>query len=133
MPGLRNVMRANAASCLVFGAVFSTQPAWVAHGLGGSVPPPSALIVVLGIALILNGLHLLWAASRQALNRMLLLYFSAGDFVWVVGTLGLLASGQWITTPLGTWATLVVAIAVGAFGILQFAGWRENGRRVAHP
>ncbi|MCB1889480.1 MAG: hypothetical protein KDH20_17865 [Rhodocyclaceae bacterium] len=113
--------------------MFSTQPAWVAHGLGGSVPPPSALIVVLGIALILNGLHLLWAASRQALNRMLLLYFSAGDFVWVVGTLGLLASGQWITTPLGTWATLVVAIAVGAFGILQFAGWRENGRRVAHP
>lgn len=119
MLSLKNVMRANAISCLVFGVLFVLLPKLVAIFLGGSSPAPHLYILVLGIVLIVNGFHLLWASRAPLPQKNLVIYFSTGDFIWVIGSIGLVASGVWITTSGGVLATYVVAIMVGLFGILQ--------------
>ena len=112
---ITKVLYANGSSCLLFGALFLALPGGVAGFLGS---PPQWLIVVLGAGLILNGLHLLWAARRGA-GRMELLHFTVGDGAWVAGTLLLVASGLWITTTPGILAALACAVPVGTFGVLQ--------------
>lgn len=110
------VLRANAASCLIFGALFLIAPGAVAGFLGR---PPGWLIAALGAVLLMNGAHLLWAARRGA-RQAELLYFALGDGAWVAGTLLLILSGTWITTTGGVLAALAVAVAVGSFGVLQW-------------
>jgi hypothetical protein len=119
---ITNVLRANAASCLAFGALFLALPGPVAGFLGS---PPVWLVAVLGAVLLLNGAHLLWAATRGP-GRVELLYFALGDAAWVAGTLALIASGTWIKTGAGIAAALAVAAPVGIFAVLQ---WRAAGRQ----
>ena len=80
MFSLKNVMRANAISCLVFGVLFVLLPKLVAIFLGGSSPAPHLYILVLGIVLIVNGFHLLWASRAPLPQKNLVIYFSTGDF-----------------------------------------------------
>jgi hypothetical protein len=121
---IANVLRANAASCLGFGALFLALPRPVADFLG---TPPAWLVAALGAVLLLNGAHLLWSARRGA-RRVELLYFALGDAAWVAGTLALVASGTWITTGAGIAAALAVAAPVGVFAVLQ---WKAAGRQAA--
>lgn len=118
MTRLKTILGANALSCLAFGGVFIAAPASVAAFLG-TPPAPAWLIAGLGAGLILNGLHLAYAATRTAPSRAAVAYFSAGDFLWVVATLVLVATGTWITAPRGIAAALAVAVVVAALGILQ--------------
>jgi hypothetical protein len=119
---ITNVLRANAAACLAFGTLFLALPAPVAGFLGN---PPVWLVAALGGVLLLNGAHLLWAATRGP-GRVELLYFAFGDAAWVAGTLALVASGTWITTGAGIAAALAVAAPVGVFALLQ---WKAAGRQ----
>jgi cytochrome bd-type quinol oxidase subunit 2 len=112
---ITKVLYANGSSCLLFGALFLAWPAGVARFLGN---PPVWLIAVLGAGLILNGLHLVWAARRGP-GRKELLHFTLGDGAWVAATLLLIASGLWITTTPGILAALACALPVGTFGVLQ--------------
>lgn len=116
---LKNVMSANAISSLAFGGLFSLQPGLVATFLGGASPAPKLYIFILGILLIVNGLHLFWASMIFLPNKYLILYFSAGDYIWVIATLGLMVSGVWITTTSGVLVGSAVAVVVGIFGTLQ--------------
>lgn len=118
MSRLKAIMGANAASCLGFGALFVIAPAPVAAFLG-SPPAPTWVVAVLGAGLLLNALHLVYAATRPAPSRSAVMYFSAGDFLWVAGTLVLILTGTWITTPGGIAAAIAVALVVAAFGLLQ--------------
>ena len=118
MPALKTILRMNAASCLCFGALFMAAPGPVAAFLG--VPPaPDTLILLLGAVLALNGLHLLHTSFRPELPRLLVLYFSAGDFLWVAITAALIATNLWITTAAGIAVAIVVALAVGGMGLAQ--------------
>jgi len=119
MLSLKNVMRANATSCLAFGALFALYPNLVAIFLGGASSAPQIYILILGILLILNGLHLLWASSVPLPQKELILYFSIGDYIWVICSIGLIVSGVWITTTGGVLVAIAVAVIVGLFGILQ--------------
>ena len=119
---IANVLRANAASCLGFGALFLALPGPVAGFLGS---PPVWLVAALGGVLLLNGAHLFWAAMRGP-GRVELLYFALGDGAWVAGTLALVASGTWITTGAGIAAALAVAAPVEVFAVLQ---WKAAGRQ----
>lgn len=119
MFSLKNVSRANAISCLSFGGLFVVQPGQVANFLGGASPAPQLYILILGILLILNGLHLLWASRVSLPEKKLTLYFSTGDFIWVIASIGLIVSRVWITTPGGVLFASAVAVMVGLFGILQ--------------
>ena len=119
MVSLRYIMRANSVSCLAFGFLFAIKPALVAAFLGGTSPAPTWIFLLLGVVLIFNGLHLFWASNIQLPKKELILYFSIGDYVWVVASAGLMFCGIWVTTLEGIVATSVVAIMVGLFGVLQ--------------
>ncbi len=119
MLNLKNLMRMNATSCLLFGALFTLFPSEVATYLGGASPAPQLLILALGGALIINGLHLLWATTKPLPTKAIVLYFSAGDAIWVIATTGLLFSGLWITTTDGIITAIAVAVMVGFLGVMQ--------------
>ena len=127
MLSLKNVMRANATSCLAFGVLFSLQPNQVANFLGGASPAPQAYILILGILLILNGLHLLWSSKVPLPQKNLILYFSAGDFIWVIGSVALIISNVWITTTEGMLLATIIAAMVGLFGVLQMTSRKAMG------
>lgn len=127
MFSLKNVMRANATSCLVFGGLFALLPSLVANFLGGASPAPRIYILILGILLILNGLHLIWASRIPLPRKALILYFSTGDYLWVIGSIGLIVSRVWITTTGGVWVASAVAVMVGLFGILQMTSRKAMG------
>jgi hypothetical protein len=117
----------NAASCVLFGSIFALLPVSVATFLGGGLPAPQLLLIILGVALIVNGFHLLQASSIELPKKELVLYFSAGDFLWVIASLCLVFSKIWITTSQGVLATLLVALMVGYFGILQMVKRKAMG------
>lgn len=127
MLSLKNIMRANATSCLAFGVLFSLQPSITANFLGGTSPAPKLYILILGILLILNGLHLLWSSRVPLPQKELILYFSTGDFIWVIGSVGLIISGVWITTTEGMLLATAVAVMVGLFGVLQMTSRKAMG------
>lgn len=127
MLNLRSVMTANAMSCLVFGGGLAFQPDAVANFLGGASAAPQLFIMILGILLIVNGLHLLWASRVLFPPKALILYFSIGDFMWVIASTGLMVTGEWITTTGGVWVASAVAIMVGIFGMLQIMSRKAMG------
>lgn len=122
MLSLKNIMRANATSCIGFGGLFALKSSSVASLLSDTSPAPQSIIMILGLLLIVNGLHLLWASRVTLPNKSLILYFSIGDYIWAVTSLGIILSGIWITTTIGMLLTIAVAIVVGFFGFLQMAG-----------
>lgn len=124
---LKMLLRLNAASCLGFGGVFVFAPGAVVAFLGA---PPTGVVVVLGLVLLVNGGHLIHASSRAA-RAVELRWFALGDFAWVAGTMLLVVGRLWITTPGGAVAALAVAAMVGSFGILQWRLADETVARVA--
>jgi len=118
---LRVLLSINALSCLGFGSVFFLWPALTAVYLSGDTPAPDGALQLLGAGLVLHGLHLLSEAARQTPRRTWVIYFYTGDFLWVIGTVLLIISNQWITTTAGMTAALAVALMVGLFGVLQYA------------
>jgi len=118
MPALKTILRMNAASCLGFGALFMAAPGAVAAFLGAP-PAPDMLILLLGAVLAVNGLHLLHTSLRSEPPRLLVLYFSLGDFLWVAISVALIAAKLWITTAAGIAAAIAVALAVGGMGLAQ--------------
>lgn len=116
MLSLPLLLRLNAASCLVFGVVFVLFAGPTATFLG---TPPVWLLIVLGAGLIVNGLHLAWASTRDQTWLAEVLYFSSADVLWVLLTLGLVMTGTFLTSGPGIAVALIVAIGVGALGVLQ--------------
>jgi hypothetical protein len=116
---LQRVLFANAASCLLFGALLSAVPAGVAGFLGAEAAIAPTVIRVLGIVLAANGIHLIWAALQQSPAKALILWFSAGDILWALGTSVLVFIGGSVTSTPGVALTLVVAAMVAAMGIAQ--------------
>jgi len=119
MVSLAAILRANASSCLAFGLLFVAAPSAVAAFLAPQDPAPALLFSALGALLLLNGIHLLWAARCDPPARSLVVYFTAGDFAWVAATLILILGRLWITSTSGIATALAVAAVVGLFGIAQ--------------
>ncbi|MEP0354881.1 hypothetical protein [Paraglaciecola sp.] len=127
MLSLKNIMRANATSCLVFGGLFAMQANMVAEFLGGDSPAPQLYVLILGWLLILNGIHLFWESRTLVPKKSLILYFSIGDYLWVAGSATLILSGLWITTTAGVIVASVIALIVGMFGVLQMTTRKAMG------
>jgi hypothetical protein len=119
MSTLKAILRANAASCIVFGLIFLLIPTKVAVFLAQSSPIPTPVLTFLGAALVLNGLHLVWASLQASPNNYLIIYFAIGDFIWVLASISLIFMELWITTQSGIIASVIVGAMVGMFGILQ--------------
>lgn len=116
---LRLTMRANALSCLVFGVLLAFMPSRVGAFLSDDSPAPTIIICALGIVLLLNGTHLVWASNLAKPSKLLLTYFTAGDYAWVVASIIVLAADFWVTTTSGVITTVAVSVMVGLLGTLQ--------------
>ncbi|WP_293751664.1 hypothetical protein [uncultured Paraglaciecola sp.] len=116
---LKTVLRMNATSCIIFAIIFLLMSTEVASFLGQNKAAPELLLLVLGLILLTNGLHILWVSWQLKPNKYLVLYFAVGDFIWVVASIILVSQGMWITTTLGIFISLLVAMMVGTFGVLQ--------------
>lgn len=116
---LKTVLRMNATSCIIFAIIFLLMPTEVASFLGQNKAAPELLLLVLGLILLTNGLHILWVSWQLKPNKYLVLYFAVGDFIWVVASIILVSLGIWVTTTLGIFISLLVATMVGTFGVLQ--------------
>ena len=119
MLSLKNTLLANAASCIIFGIIFVTIPNIVATFLSEEAPVTPIILKLLGGILIFNGLHLTWAAKRENLHKLWIIYFSTGDFLWTLGTAILITSNLWITDINGVIASIITSIIVATFGGLQ--------------
>lgn len=124
---LSNIMKANAISCFGFGIAFFCLPEEVRNFLSTDKQAPSIVFTFLGIGLFINGLHLIWASFKLIPSKLLVLYFSIGDYVWVLTSLYLLLAGMWITTPIGIAVTLLVSGLVGTLGLLQMIKRKAMG------
>jgi len=122
---LKDILKANAASCLIFGCIFVFIPSQVLSFLSENQPAPKWILITLGVGLILNGFHLLWASLRQIHNKNLITYFIVGDFLWVIASAVLVIFGVWITAVNGIITTSIVALMVGIFGFLQYKHLRN--------
>lgn len=121
---LKKTIRFNALSCLGFGLAFALIPQPIATFLDGV---PLNILRLAGIGLVLNGMHLMIASLRRSgIGRIELGYFILGDSLWVMGSLVLITFvPQAINSPLAIASTLVVAVLVGSFAILQTRlGWK---------
>ncbi len=118
MASLKHILRLNAVSCIGFGVLFVFKPAAVAEFLGTM---PALLLLAIGGLLIGNGAHQILAAWRSRPIEAEVLWFSMGDLVWWLGSLGILAANLWITTPAGTISVFVVAAMVAGLGAAQLA------------
>lgn len=116
---LKYVLRANSFSCIGFGLLFALTPSTVANFLSSNTLAPNLVIFTLGLVLICNGLHLIWASFQLIPSKLLIIYFSVGDFLWAIATIFLIIFGLWITTTVGIISSLLVASFVGLFGVLQ--------------
>lgn len=119
---LRTALFLNATSCIVFGALFLAFSESVSRFIGNSF---IWMVPAIGAVLLLNGLHLLVASRRSRPICPEILYFVAGDALWVIGTLALIGFGLVITTAVGTAVSLAVAVMVGAFGVMQVVGYKR--------
>ncbi|EPJ52160.1 MAG: hypothetical protein OFPI_15040 [Osedax symbiont Rs2] len=116
---LNFVMRANAVSCLLFGITFLVIPNQVTAFLATVSAIPKSVLFFLGVGLLINGLHLIWASLQRPLSQALVNYFSIGDFIWLLASISLVVMEIWIDTTAGAVTTLAVAIVVGGFGVMQ--------------
>lgn len=124
---LNHVMKANAVSCIAFGLIFLIIPSDVNMFLSTDMSAPKTILLILGAGLIVNGLHLIWASLKPRPSKLLVLYFSIGDYIWVLASISLLLLGVWITTTAGVITTLIVSTMVGVFGTLQIIKRKEIG------
>ncbi len=114
---LNNVLRVNALSCASFGLIFILFAQAVAKTIG---TPPTLLVQCVGAVLIANAVLLFWSSKQEKPNTPLIMFFIAGDVMWVLASLALISAGLWITTALGIAFTIIVALFVGACGALQW-------------
>ncbi|MBD1584637.1 hypothetical protein [Pseudoalteromonas sp. S16_S37] len=116
---LKAVLRANAASCLLFATIFALIPQHVSLFLSAEHRAPEYVIWILAGVLMINGLHLIWASLRQSPPKLLIYYFSFGDFIWVLLSITLICANTWVTSTQGRLFTLLVSAIVGIMGVLQ--------------
>ncbi len=118
---LRNVLLADAASCIATGAL---QLAFAAP-LAQLLNLPAALLVGTGWFLLAYAATVAFVATRQPVPRPVVGVIVAGNIGWAAGCVALLASGWVQPTALGMAWVLAQAATVAVLAELQFTGLRR--------
>jgi len=126
MVTVKTALRMNASTCLGFGLLFVSLPAGVAGFLSQHQPADNLVFIILGLGLMTQGCHLIWASFQTNPSKALILYFSFGDFAWVLSSVLLMVLGFWITTPMGILYSSLVAVMVGTLGLLQMQAFKTQ-------
>ena len=125
---LRNVLLADAASCLATGAL----QLLFTESLARLLNLPAALLVGTGWFLLAYAATVAFIATRDPLPRPVVWLLVAGNLGWALGCAALLASGWIEPTGLGQAWIAVQAITVAVLAQLQWAGLRRApGRAMA--
>lgn len=119
---LKTALLLNASSCIAFGAMFLLIGNSISTFIGN---PLGWLVPAVGAALLFNGLHLVLASRRSKPVCSEILYFVAGDLLWVVGTLVLVCFGVVITSAEGAVVALIIAMMVAVFAAMQVLGFKK--------
>lgn len=119
---LRNVLWADAASCLASGALQLAGGAGLAHLL--NLPQP--LLTGTGIFLLAYGTLAGWTAMRNPIPRALVGLFAAGNAAWAVACIALLATGTLQPSALGMAWVIAQAVTVAVLAELQWTGLRRQ-------
>lgn len=112
------ILRLNSLSCLIFGIIMTFYFNESLKYLG--TKEYQSLIFILGLVLLFNSVHLVFSSFRKKLIKGEILYFSLGDFIWVVLTFLLVTFTHVVTTQAGINIAIAVAIMVLVFSILQY-------------
>lgn len=125
---LAGALRQNAIFSALSGTVMVFVPGQVAAFLGIG---PSWLYLAVGIGLWLFAADLLHQTRQPRLSPGRAMLSSAGDFLWVLGTLIFLLFWGDRVSEQGAVALLIIAVLVLQFGLRQAAGiralMREDG------
>lgn len=131
---LRAVLRLNAGSSALIGAVMAAAPAPLAAlCLAGPVQvlglDGAALIRLVGLGLLPFAALVLWASGRPAERPALVRAICMMDWSWVAGSALLLLVGWSAFTWTGAILVDLMAVAVAAFAVLQsrFLGGARSG------
>ncbi|HEY3046520.1 MAG TPA: hypothetical protein VGJ72_03500 [Polaromonas sp.] len=124
---LRNVLRADALSCVACGllqVVFTGQMAQLS-GL------PQALLAYTGEFLLVYAAVVAFVSTRDPLPRPLVWLLLAGNLGWAIACALLLLSGRVAPSMLGTAYVLAQALTVAVLAELQFFGLRRSAPQPA--
>ena len=114
---LQLLLLINCISCAIFGAFFVLFSATAITMIGD---PPQILVILTGFAFLFNAILLGIAAARVNNYTTSIGYFIAGEVIWFLITLELLASGLWIV---GTAAITLDILIAALLGLLGFGKW----------
>ena len=128
MNQINTILKLNALSCLLFGALFVFMPETIIAFLADTSHMPKLVLVALGVMLNLWGMLLIWLSNRDPLPNVLLLIVALGDFLWVVATVVLLLMQVWVNSSNGIAAAGLVAMLVGWFGLQQFQYYKKTSK-----
>lgn len=119
---LRYVLLADAASCLVTGAMQVVFTDALSHVL----QLPAALLGGTGWFLLIYGAAVAWLAVHENVPRVLVWALVAGNLGWAVACLALLASGWVAPAAWGIAWVLAQAATVTVLAELQWAALRRT-------
>lgn len=124
---LRNVLFADAASCVGCGALQLAAP----DALAGLLGLPAALLVGTGLFLLVYAAAVAFLGSRRPVPQGPLKLVVAGNLGWAAACVALLASGAVAATALGVAYVLIQAFTVVVMAELQWFGLRSRSRAAA--
>lgn len=119
---LQRALQGNALFSATSGLGFVLAPGWLAQITG--IQPALAFTVV-GIGLLVYAAWLWLQAGKDPVSRNGARVAIAGDSLWVIASIIVLASGILPLTTAGKWGVAVIADVVGLFAILQVIGLRR--------
>lgn len=121
---LRNVLIADAASCIATGAL---QVAFTST-LADVLDLPAVLLAQSGWFLLAYAAVVGFVATRDPISRGWVWVFVAGNFAWAAGCAALLAAHPFSPTVLGQAWVAAQAVTVVVLAELQWAGLRRAAR-----
>jgi hypothetical protein len=119
---LRNVLFADAASCLATGALQVT----FTPSLADLMRLPAGLLQGTGWFLLAYAAIVAFAATRQPIQRGFVWLFVAGNFAWAAGCAALLVARPFAPTLLGQAWVIAQAVTVVVLAELQWTGLRRG-------
>ena len=119
---LRNVLFADAASCLATGAL---QVAFT-HSLAQLLNLPVALLQVTGVFLLAYASLVMVVATRDPIPRAFVWTFVAGNFAWAAACAALLVARPIAPTLPGEAWIIAQAVTVIVLAELQWMGLRRS-------
>ncbi|MGO9931234.1 MAG: hypothetical protein ACLPV8_05415 [Steroidobacteraceae bacterium] len=130
---LRNVLWADALSCLACGLLQVISTATASERLG----LPAALLADSGVFLLLCGAAVAFLAARNRTPGTLIRLLIAGNAAWAVACIALLLVGRLELTLLGKTYVVAQILAVTLLAELQYLGVRQtrisSGHAAAAP